>query len=69
MTSRPTYGLDEVLTADQVADFLKVNKKTVYTAVKDGQLPGCRVGKRLVFLRDALLDWMRSKECSLSRRE
>ena len=54
--------LPEVMTADEVAKFLRVNVKTVYEAVKAGQLPGRRVGKRVVFWRDALLEWLRSKE-------
>ena len=58
--------LPEVMTAAEVAAFLRVNVKTVYESVKAGQLPGRRVGKRLVFWRDALLDWLRSNECELS---
>ena len=54
--------LPEVMTADEVAAFLRVNPKTVYAAVAAGQLPGRRVGKRIVFWRDALLDWLRSNE-------
>ena len=54
--------LPEVMTAEEVAKFLRVNVKTVYEAVKAGQLPGRRVGKRVVFWRDALLEWLRSTE-------
>lgn len=61
-SSRPTYGLEEVLSAKEVAEFLKVNKKTIYAAVKEGQIPGCQVGRRVVILRDALLDYLSSKE-------
>ena len=54
--------LPEVMTAAEVAEFLRLNPKTVYAAVNAGQLPGRRVGKRVVFWRDALLDWLRSNE-------
>ena len=54
--------LPEVMTAEEVAKFLRVNIKTVYESFKAGQIPGRRVGKRVVFWRDALLEWLRSKE-------
>ena len=33
-----------ILTADEVADYLKLSKITVYKLTKDGSLPGFRVG-------------------------
>jgi excisionase family DNA binding protein len=33
-----------ILTADEVADYLKLSKITVYKLAKDGSLPGFRVG-------------------------
>ena len=53
-----TLGLElpEVLSADQVAEFLGVNRKTVYEAIQSGQIPGKRIGKRrVVIFRRALL--------------
>jgi len=64
--SNTSAELPEVMTAAEVAAFLRVNVKGVYAAVKAGQLPGRLVGKRVVFWRDALLDWLRSNECELS---
>ena len=64
--STTSTDLPEVMTADEVAAFLRVNVKGVYAAVKAGQLPGRRVGKRLVFWRPVLLDWLKSSECELS---
>ena len=61
-TTQETYGLPPILTADQVADFLGVHKVTVYEAIKGRQFPGRRVGRRVVILRDALLDWLRSND-------
>lgn len=54
----------EVLTADEVAAFLRVDRKTVYDAVGRGEMPHRRVGKRLVFSRTALLDWLACKSAS-----
>jgi excisionase family DNA binding protein len=33
-----------ILTADEVAEYLKLSKITVYKLAKDGSLPGFRVG-------------------------
>ena len=33
-----------ILTADEVADYLKLSKITIYKLAKDGALPGFRVG-------------------------
>lgn len=54
-----TYGLAPILTPDEAAAFLGVNRKTVYEAIKTGGLPARQIGKkRLVILRAALLSWL-----------
>lgn len=58
-----TYGLRPVLTAEEVASFLRMDRKSVYSAIADGCFPARKVGRRVVVLRDALLGWLRSKEC------
>jgi excisionase family DNA binding protein len=54
----------EVMTADEVADFLGVDRKTVYEAACRAEVPHRRMGKRLLFSRSALLDWLRCKGSS-----
>jgi excisionase family DNA binding protein len=60
MNDDDTYGLEPVLSVAEVATFLHVNPKTLYEAVRAGDVPARRVGRRVVILRDALLDWLRS---------
>jgi len=50
-----SYGLPAVLSVEEAARFLRLNIKTVYAAITAHQLPARTVGKRLVILRDALL--------------
>lgn len=45
---------DELLTAQEAADYLKVKKATVYELVKRGDLPSAKVGKQLRIPRAAL---------------
>jgi excisionase family DNA binding protein len=49
----------EVLTADEVAALLRVNRKTIYEAAQRGEIPHRRLGRRLVFERGAVLAWLR----------
>jgi excisionase family DNA binding protein len=53
-------GLPPVLTVEEASRFLRVNNKTLYAGVSSGEVPGRRIGKRVVILRDALLKWMSS---------
>jgi excisionase family DNA binding protein len=48
-----------VFTADEVARLLRVNIKTVYDAVRRGELPGARrIGNTLRFGRGPLMKWL-----------
>jgi excisionase family DNA binding protein len=59
---RPTPA--DVMNADEVARLLRVDRKTVYDAAGRGHMPHRRLGKRLVFSRAALLDWLACKPAS-----
>lgn len=59
---RETYGLETILSVEEAARFMQVNPKTLYEAIKAGDVPGKRVGRRIVILRDALLDWLWASE-------
>jgi excisionase family DNA binding protein len=52
-------ALPTVLTVDEAARLLRVNRKTLYDAVRAGEVPGVvRVGRSIRIGRDALLRWM-----------
>ena len=56
------FGLPLFLTADETAGVLRTSRKGIYAMVERGQLPGVtRVGRRVLFRRDDLLDWLRQK--------
>jgi len=52
---------DSILTADQVAEILGVDRKTVYDAATRGDIPCRRLGRRLLFYRPALEAWLSGK--------
>jgi excisionase family DNA binding protein len=54
----PALPNTDVMTADEVAAMLRVNRKTVYEAVERGDLPCARLGRCVLFSRAALLRWL-----------
>ncbi len=52
----------QLQTADEVAALLRTTRKAVYAMVERGQLPGVtRIGRRVLFRSDVLLDWLRQQ--------
>ena len=54
--SERKFAMDEILTADEMADYLKVDVKTVYRLAKLGKIPGRKVGGSWRFKKDALCE-------------
>jgi excisionase family DNA binding protein len=48
-----------ILSADEVAELLHVDRKTVYQAAQRGDIPHRRLGRRLLFERGTVLAWLR----------
>jgi excisionase family DNA binding protein len=48
----------DILCADEVALWFGVDRKSVYNAVSRGEIPHQRLGKRVLFHRDALVAWL-----------
>ena len=59
-------GCSFLMTVAEVADFLRTSPKGVYAMVERGHLPGViRIGRRLLFRRDTLVDWLDESCASL----
>ena len=56
----PAKTGSDVLTADEVAEFLGLDRKTVYDYAGRGEIPCQRLGKRILFSRAALVSWLSS---------
>lgn len=50
--------LDEILTLDEVAIYLKAGKRTIYRLAADGKLPAFKLGGTWRFRRDDLNNWI-----------
>ena len=65
----PPYGLAPILTVEEAARFLRVNVKTVYTAINQGLIPAKKISdNRIVIVRDKLLRWLESDSAGLQQR-
>lgn len=54
----------DVMTADEVAEFLGVDRNTVYDFATRGVIPHQRLGKRLLFRRGAVVAWLDTSLCA-----
>jgi len=54
----PAKSGTDVLTADEVAEYLRLDRKTVYDYAARGVIPHQRIGKRMLFSRAALASWL-----------
>ncbi len=54
--------MQEILTAQDIAQLLQMHIMTVYKLAESGELPGFKVGRQWRFRREALDEWCRAKE-------
>ena len=57
-TSPPPVKNGDILDVDEAAALLKVSKKTVYNRVKNNRIPHARLGRKLLFSRAKLTQWV-----------
>ena len=52
----------EFLTAEKVAEYLRLPLSTVYKFVQDKRLPGFKVGKHWRFRKETIIQWTKDQE-------
>lgn len=52
----------KTLTAQEVADYIGVHPDTIYTMVREKQIPHFRVRRRIFFSLETINAWMRDQE-------
>lgn len=55
-------GKSEFLTAEEVAEYLRLPQSTVYKLAQDRVLPGFKVGKHWRFRTDSIHEWIDEQE-------
>jgi excisionase family DNA binding protein len=63
MTKKPVaHGRSEILTPHEVAELLRVSRRTINHLVAAEAIPFMRIGKRAVrFRREAVMKWLREQ--------
>jgi excisionase family DNA binding protein len=65
--TKPRRGDPDILTVDEAADLLGLNRHTLYNAIACQTVPHRRIGRRILLYRPALLDWLSCKGASRER--
>ena len=55
-------SIPDVLTLDEVADYLRVSTETVERQAAYGQIPGRRIDGTWRFLKSAIDEWLRTQD-------
>jgi excisionase family DNA binding protein len=50
-----------ILTVSELSDYLNVHKATIYRALREGKLPGFRIGSDWRFNVEAIEQWQRDQ--------
>lgn len=61
----PTISIPDVLTLEEVANYLRLLKELVERQATKGQIPARRIEDTWRFLRAAIDDWLRSQDSRL----
>lgn len=48
----------ELLTAREAAELIRLPRSSVYELVRNGRIPFVRIGRRILFIRGALIQWL-----------
>ena len=52
----------KTLTTEEVAEYIGVHKDTIYTMVRQKQIPHIRIRRRIFFSKETIDAWVRDKE-------
>lgn len=52
----------QTMTVQETASYLGVSKDLIYSMAKMGELPAVKIGRRILFRKEALDRWMQAQE-------
>lgn len=58
-----------VLTIDELAEYLKISKSTLYKLAQEGAVPGQKVGRHWRFHREAVDQWLRKEPTATTKNQ
>ncbi len=60
-------GESQFLTTDDVLEYLRINARTVYRLIKNGEIPAVRVGRQWRIRRCDLDSWLEGQRMGISK--
>lgn len=51
--------MDEIMTLEDVAKYLKMQPQTIYTWAQTGKIPAAKIGKEWRFRKDIIDEWFK----------
>ena len=60
--------MKEVLTPNKAGSYLNLHIRTIYHLVKEGKIPGRKIGGRWRVRKDTLDEWLSGRKTILSRK-
>ena len=61
--------MSETMTASEAADLLGLSGWTVYDLARRREIPHVRIGRRILFRHESLLNWLAEREAASVRVE
>ncbi|HPP28651.1 MAG TPA: helix-turn-helix domain-containing protein [Phycisphaerae bacterium] len=58
----------DVMTLDEVADYLRIPRSTVYKLAREGRIPGQKIGRQWRFRRAVVEHWLGDTESQQRRK-
>ena len=58
ISQQPLPGTKMTLSVSEAAKMIGISKPKVYDLIREEQLPGIHVGKKIVIPRQAVIDWL-----------
>jgi len=55
----------DVFNIDELSDYLKIPKSTLYKLVREGKIPGQKVGRHWRFHKEAIVRWLGNRNESV----
>ena len=52
--------MDDIMTLEEVANYLKMKPQTIYTWAQSGKIPAAKIGKEWRFRRSIVDEWFNS---------
>ena len=58
----PENGPGAILTVDEISDYLKIPRSTIYKLVREGKIPAQKIGRHWRFRKEAIDRWLENKQ-------